>query len=52
MLSEEAIKEFQMLYKVRYGEDISLEEAAKRGEMLLRFIKAIYKPSSKDTTKV
>jgi len=51
MLSEEAIKEFQMLYKAQYGQDISMEEATAKGESLLRLYKAVYKPSSKDNTK-
>ena len=47
MLSEKAIKEFQALYKTEYGQDISMEKTAELGERLIRFYKAVYKPSNK-----
>lgn len=44
MISEEQIKTFQMLYKNRFGKDISQEEAYEQGVKLIRLIELIYKP--------
>lgn len=43
MLSEEAVEEFQALYKAEFGEEISFEEALEQGTNLLRLYKAVYK---------
>ena len=44
MLSEEQIKQFQAIYKQRFGQDISAKEARESGEALLELLKLIYKP--------
>lgn len=43
MLSEEAIKEFQVLYEAEYGKKISKEEASDVAIRLLRLYKAVLK---------
>ena len=43
MLSEEAVKEFQMIYKAKFGVDISAEEAIDQGTNLLEFYKLVCK---------
>ena len=44
VLSEEDIREFQKLYKIQFGKDISDAEAYEKGVKLLRLMKVIYKP--------
>ena len=44
MLSDEQIKKFQMLYKKRFGKEISREEAYEKGANLIRLVELIYKP--------
>lgn len=44
MLPDEAIKEFQEIYKKEFGEEISKEEACERAERLFGLFKAVYKP--------
>lgn len=44
MLSNEQITKFQMLYKSRFGRDISQEEAFEQGIKLIRLVELIYKP--------
>jgi len=44
MLSEKSVEQFRMLYKERFGEEISREEVYKQGMKLLQLIKTIYKP--------
>ena len=44
MLSDEQISKFQMLYKNRFGKEISREEAYEKGAKLLRLVELIYKP--------
>lgn len=41
MLSTQAVKEFQEICKKEYGEDISFEEAAKKGRKLLNLYKVV-----------
>lgn len=43
MLSKEAIKEFQTIYRKTFGQDISLIEAESKGLALLRLYKAVLK---------
>lgn len=38
MLSQQAIIDYQRIYKQKYGEDIQFDEAKKQGEGLLRFV--------------
>lgn len=44
MLSEEEITKFQMLYKNRFGKEISREEAYESGVKLIRLVELVYKP--------
>ena len=37
-LTEEQVKEYQRIYKEKYGEDISLEEAHELGLSLVRLV--------------
>lgn len=41
-LPDEAIIEFQQLYKARYGQDISVEEARRRAENLMKLYRVTY----------
>lgn len=47
MLSEQAIKEFQAIYKKEFGEEISYADASGKGEKLIRLFKIIYRPIPK-----
>ena len=47
MINEQQIKQFQTLYKNRFGEEISEEEALEKGLKLLRLITLVYKPTAK-----
>jgi len=42
--SNENIAAFQVLYKKRFGKDISKEDALEQGTKLLRLMASIYKP--------
>ena len=42
ILPEEAIIEFQQLYKARYGQGISVEEARRRAENLMKLYRVTY----------
>ena len=48
MLSDEQIKQFQILYKNRFGKEISREEAYEKGAKLIRLVELIYKPMTED----
>ncbi len=48
MLSDEQITKYQMLYKNRFGKEISREEAYEQGAKLIRLIKLIYKPMTQE----
>lgn len=41
-LSKKAIEEFKEIYKNKYGEEISDEEAYEKGRRLIRLFKLIY----------
>ena len=43
-ISNEAIEEYQRIYKSEFGEDITFEEAKEQGNKLLRLFDIIYKP--------
>jgi hypothetical protein len=47
MLSEEMVEKFRELYRARFGEDISKEEALAQGTALLNMMKVIYRPLPK-----
>jgi len=51
MLSDEQIKQFQILYKNRFGKEISREETYEKGVKLLRLVDLIYKPMTEDEYK-
>ena len=51
MLPEEAIKEYKLLYKKRFGVDLSDDEARRRAENLVKLYKAVYGGSSLDMEK-
>lgn len=48
MLSDEAIAEYQKIYKKQYGKDLTKEEAIAQGIRLLNLFKIIYKPIPKE----
>lgn len=47
MLSDEKITQFQILYKNRFGKEISREDAYEQGVKLIRLIELVYKPMTK-----
>jgi len=51
MLSDEQITKYQMLYKNRFGKEISREEAYEQGVKLIRLIELIYRPMTKNEYK-
>ena len=44
MLSNKQIKEFQRLYRERFGKEISHKDAMEKGIKLINLVKLIYKP--------
>jgi len=50
-LTDEQIAKFQTLYKNRFGEEISREEAYEKGVKLLRLVELIYKPMTETEYK-
>jgi len=48
MLSDEQITKYQMLYRNRFGKEISREEAYEQGVKLIRLIKIVYKPMTQE----
>ena len=47
-LSEEQVKQFQVLYQKRFGVSLSKQEATEKGLELLTLMRAVYKPITKD----
>ena len=47
MISEQAVSDYQRIYKKVYGKDIPYDEALRQGTILLRLMKIIYKPIPK-----
>ncbi len=47
MLSDEQIATFQVIYKNRFGKEITKEEALEKGAKLVRLMQLIYKPMTK-----
>lgn len=47
MLSDEAVAEYQRIYKKHYGKEISKAEAIEQGQNLINLFKVIYKPLPK-----
>lgn len=44
MLSEESVEKFRELYRARFGEEISKDEAYERGTRLLNLVRLVYRP--------
>mgnify|MGYP000922325709 CR=1 FL=1 len=44
MLSDEQIEQFQILYKRHFNEDISKEEALKKGIRLINLVRIVSRP--------
>lgn len=44
MLTNQQLTKFQLLYKNRFGKEISKKEAYEQGEKLMSLVEAIYKP--------
>jgi len=51
MLSDEQITKFQDLWRVRFGKEISKEEAYEQGAKLLRLVELTYKPITEEEYK-
>ena len=51
-LSDENIKEFQALYKERFGKDISKEDASEQGMKLLKLVSIIYRPKATEKPEI
>lgn len=51
MLTQDQIQQFQLLYKKRFGEEISREEAIEKGMKLVDLIKLTYKPNENELEK-
>ncbi|HOX10365.1 MAG TPA: hypothetical protein P5323_00170 [Candidatus Moranbacteria bacterium] len=47
MFTSEQIEKFQTIYKNRFGIEISRDEAFEKGVRLVRLVKLIYKPMTK-----
>lgn len=47
-LSDDDIAKFQMLYKSRFGTEISKENAYSQGIKLLRLMSIVYKPMTQE----
>jgi hypothetical protein len=45
MLSQQAIMEYQKLYKQSFGKDVSYEEAADQGERLVSLVRIVLRPN-------
>ena len=48
MISEEALKEFKVIYKKEFGIDLSDKDALESATKLLTLMKAVYKPMTKE----
>lgn len=51
MLSQKAIDEYKVIYKNKFGKEISDSEALEQGTRLLNLFKAVYKPIPKSWLK-
>jgi len=49
MVSKEMVDEFSKLYRARFGEDLSADEALAQATALLQLMKAIYQPIEKNS---
>lgn len=48
MISNERVQEFKKLYKNRFGVELSDAKAREKSSALVRFLKIIYKPMTKE----
>lgn len=48
MISKEQLEKYKDIYRKRFGEDISDQEALEQATKLLNLIKIIYKPMTKE----
>jgi hypothetical protein len=48
MISDEAVKEYQKIYKKQFGKEISKDEARLQGGKLIQLFKVIYRPIPKE----
>ena len=48
MISKERLKEFKKIYKKRFGKNLSDQSALEKAIKLLRLVKIIYKPMTKE----
>jgi hypothetical protein len=44
MLSQQAIMEYQKLFRQTYGKEISYEQAMEQGEKLIQLVQAVLRP--------
>jgi len=51
MLSKEAITQFQQIYFLEYGKDITFSEAQDKASKLLNLYRAVYAPINKILNK-
>ena len=49
MLSKQAIEEYKTIYRNQYGKELSLAEATKQANNLIRLYKTILSPLKNDT---
>ena len=50
-LSKESIQEFKKIFKKKFGEDITDQEAMEHGTKLVEFVKLIYNIKAKEDYK-
>lgn len=48
MLSDDQITQFQKIWKKRFNENISKEEACEKGIKLINMVQLIYRPMTKE----
>lgn len=51
MLTEEQVNKFQILYKNRFGKEISKKEALEKGTKLVRLMQIVYQPMTESEYK-
>ena len=51
MLTDEQIERFRVLYKKRFGKEISKEDALVQGAKLVRLVSLIHKPMAQEESQ-
>jgi len=51
MLSKDALKEFKVIWRKEFGEDVSDEKATEQATKLLTLMNAVYEPIKKEWIK-